>query len=71
MLLRINKKLESQLQDKIYCTITDQIENLLHKLQEFENITEETYRMEQGKWHEEKLQIRQKYDDYDWKISFK
>ena len=64
MLLRINKKLESQLQDKIYCTITDQIENLLHKLQEFENITEETYRMEQGKWHEEKLQIRQKYDDY-------
>ncbi|KAH7636808.1 hypothetical protein HUG17_7014 [Dermatophagoides farinae] len=64
MLKRINIRLESQLQDDNYLKITGQVENFRHKLEEFENITKKTYRIEQGKWHEEKLQIRQEYNDY-------
>lgn len=61
---RINSGINQQLQDKMFQSIMENLKEFRNKTSEFIAVTINTYKKEQGKWHEEKLIIRDKYFAY-------
>lgn len=61
---RINIEINQQLQDKNFQSIMKNLNEFRDKISEFIEMTIDTYKKEQGKWHEEKLMIRDKYFAY-------